>query len=443
MAHDVFISYSSKDKTAADAVVAGLEQKGVRCWVAPRDLTPGISWGKGIADAIEASQVMVVILSENSNQSKQVAREVERAVSKEVAVIPFRIENFDPTGEMAYFLASEHWLDAINPPLERHIDKLGNVIKLFLAENGDDAVSESIIRPTKDEIPQKSEKSDQKIQAWWSRGSTIGIMLGALALMLVCIGIGLLAVFVILPRLRETPSAAEAPAPTATVTEMVLETDLAETSTPTNTDLALTETPTLEPSLTPTSTLPSGNLSLPAGWREHNTDDFAVGLPDSWEVVDIDAEGMQALMDLLSDYDPNWAEMLESTLTGEGAAPPVFFAMDTDMVGMGYPNVNISKESLPLPFPISDLCSELDSLYTQMGVDLIENDCDLMINGLDAAKYNLGVRVGELTTQQYQYLYMDNTTLYFMSLSVDQNGWSQYQATFEQIAQTFTITGPN
>lgn len=103
MAHDVFISYSSKDKASADAIVAGLEQKGVRCWVAPRDLTPGISWGKGIADAIEASEVMVVILSENSNQSKQVAREVERPVTKEVSVIPFRIENFDPTGEMAYF----------------------------------------------------------------------------------------------------------------------------------------------------------------------------------------------------------------------------------------------------------------------------------------------------------------------------------------------------
>lgn len=441
MAHDVFISYSSKDKAAADAVVAGLEQKGIRCWVAPRDLTPGISWGKGISDAIEASEVMVVILSENSNQSKQVAREVERAVSKEVAVIPFRIENFDPTGEMAYFLASEHWLDAINPPLERHIDKLGNVIKLFLAENGDESISDSIIQPTPKEIPEEPPKE----KPWWQKGSTIGVVIGFGVLIFLCIGLILLSVFVILPRLQETPASPAAPSPSATETIVLAE--LAATATPTQLPplptLSPTTTPTIEPSLTPTSTLPSGNLSLPEGWIEYNTEEFAIGLPASWEVVDIDEEGMQALLDLLSDYDPDWAEMLESTMTGDAAAPPILFAMGTERVGMGYPNVNISKETLPIPFPMGDLCAELDSLYTQMGVDIVSSDCDLKINGMDAAKYNLGVRVGGISTQQYQYIYKDNTTIYFASLSVDQNGWSEYQATFEQIAQTFTITGSN
>jgi hypothetical protein len=38
MAHDVFISYSSKDKPVADAVCAGPEGRGIRCWVAPRDI---------------------------------------------------------------------------------------------------------------------------------------------------------------------------------------------------------------------------------------------------------------------------------------------------------------------------------------------------------------------------------------------------------------------
>lgn len=47
MAHDVFVSYSNKDKPVADAVIAGLENKGIRCWVAPRDITPGSSWGQG------------------------------------------------------------------------------------------------------------------------------------------------------------------------------------------------------------------------------------------------------------------------------------------------------------------------------------------------------------------------------------------------------------
>jgi hypothetical protein len=57
MAHDVFISYSSKDKVVADAVCAGLEGRGIACWIAPRDLVPGVDWGAAIVDAISGSKV--------------------------------------------------------------------------------------------------------------------------------------------------------------------------------------------------------------------------------------------------------------------------------------------------------------------------------------------------------------------------------------------------
>jgi hypothetical protein len=146
MAHDVFVSYSNKDKPVADAVVAGLENKGIRCWVAPRDITPGSSWGEAIISAIEGSRFMVIILSGNSNQSKQVVREVERAVAHNVIIIPFRIENIDPTGAMAYFLSTEHWLDAITPPLERHIEKLKTTLQHFIS-GGDEAALRGNLNP--------------------------------------------------------------------------------------------------------------------------------------------------------------------------------------------------------------------------------------------------------------------------------------------------------
>jgi hypothetical protein len=66
MAHDVFLSHSSKDKTVADAVCATLEGHSIRCWVAPRDIPAGANWGESIIDAITASKVMVVILSSDS-----------------------------------------------------------------------------------------------------------------------------------------------------------------------------------------------------------------------------------------------------------------------------------------------------------------------------------------------------------------------------------------
>ncbi len=130
--HDVFVSYSEKDKPVADAVVAGLEQDGIRCWIAPRDIAPGTSWGDAIVEAISGSRVMVLVLSANSNGSRQVIREVERAVANDVAILPFRIDSTDPTGAMAYFLGTEHWLDAVTPPLQVHIDRLGTALKAML-----------------------------------------------------------------------------------------------------------------------------------------------------------------------------------------------------------------------------------------------------------------------------------------------------------------------
>ncbi len=41
MAHEVFLSYSSKDRAAADAVCRALETAGLKVWIAPRDVLPG------------------------------------------------------------------------------------------------------------------------------------------------------------------------------------------------------------------------------------------------------------------------------------------------------------------------------------------------------------------------------------------------------------------
>lgn len=129
MTFDVFISHSSKDKLLADAVCAGLEARGIRCWVAPRDIIPGEEWTKSIVDAILNSKVFLLILTANSNASIQALKEVDLAVNHEKVVIPFRLEDIKPTGSMEYYLGSLHWLDALTKPVEKHIEKLANYIK--------------------------------------------------------------------------------------------------------------------------------------------------------------------------------------------------------------------------------------------------------------------------------------------------------------------------
>ncbi|HEY0384797.1 MAG TPA: toll/interleukin-1 receptor domain-containing protein, partial [Pyrinomonadaceae bacterium] len=91
MAHEIFISHSSKDVAAAGIVCAALEARGIRCWIAPRDVLPGVSYGEAIIDAINQCRFFVLIFSAHSNKSQQVLREVERAASKNIAIVPFRL----------------------------------------------------------------------------------------------------------------------------------------------------------------------------------------------------------------------------------------------------------------------------------------------------------------------------------------------------------------
>jgi hypothetical protein len=128
-AGDVFISYSSKDKPAADTVCALLERDGVRCWIAPRDILPGREWAESILHGISRARVFVLVFSAAANTSPQVRREVERAVHNEVPIIPFRVEDVAPNESLEYFISTPHWLDAFTPPLEAHVQRLRDSIE--------------------------------------------------------------------------------------------------------------------------------------------------------------------------------------------------------------------------------------------------------------------------------------------------------------------------
>jgi hypothetical protein len=132
MAHDVFISHSSNDKPMADAICATLEQNGVRCWIAPRDIVPGANWSESIIQAIDGSRAFVLIFSHFANTSEQIKREVALAVNRSLPVIPYRIENIAPNDSLEYFISTPHWLDAFSPPVERHAQYLADTIKRLL-----------------------------------------------------------------------------------------------------------------------------------------------------------------------------------------------------------------------------------------------------------------------------------------------------------------------
>lgn len=129
---DVFVSYSSSDKRVADAAVATLEGAQVRCWYAPRDIIPGKPYGEAIIDALRSARIVVVIVSASATQSPQVIREVERAIHYGAVIVPFRIEDIEMQGSFELFLSVPHWLDAITPPLEVHLERLQTSVRRIL-----------------------------------------------------------------------------------------------------------------------------------------------------------------------------------------------------------------------------------------------------------------------------------------------------------------------
>lgn len=121
--YDVFISYSSKDKETAFYLCEKLEERNLRCWIAPRDEVAGISYAKQILNAISESTVMVVCFSENANQSEHVESEIDNAFSSGKVIIPFRIDDCVMSPEMKYYLNKKHWLVGI-PVDEKSIEEL-------------------------------------------------------------------------------------------------------------------------------------------------------------------------------------------------------------------------------------------------------------------------------------------------------------------------------
>jgi len=132
IAHDIFISYSSIDKDAAEKICSILEENGISCWMAPRNITPGMPFAEAIIDGIKSSKVFILVYSSSSNNSTQVIREVDRAVHNGLSIINLRLEDVPLSKQLEYYISNVHWMDAITPPLEQHIQQLCNVVKMFL-----------------------------------------------------------------------------------------------------------------------------------------------------------------------------------------------------------------------------------------------------------------------------------------------------------------------
>lgn len=131
MDYDVFISYNSCDQHIAQAVCHYIEERRLRCFIAPRDITQP-DWAGNITTAIESSKAFVIIVSENSILSNEVAKEISLATRVSDFIFPFRIDNAELNGRMYYHLSAFHWIDAVTPPIEQRLNELADRVAAAL-----------------------------------------------------------------------------------------------------------------------------------------------------------------------------------------------------------------------------------------------------------------------------------------------------------------------
>ncbi len=155
---DVFVSYSSKNKTVADSIVSDFEANGIKCWYAPRDIMPGEEWVTAITEALQKTKVLVLVYTDESNDSRQVMNEVAVAFNAGKTIVPFRLTETKMSSEFEYYLTRVHWLDAITKSLSENITKLRKYVEIILTgvENTD---YESDIPLRKEEKKKKKAKS--------------------------------------------------------------------------------------------------------------------------------------------------------------------------------------------------------------------------------------------------------------------------------------------
>ena len=134
--HDIFICFSSKDKSDALKVVAFLEKNGFKCWISSRDVGPGKNYQRSIVEALEAAKLIVFLFSDNSAQSNEITKELSLGASENIAVIPLRLTAVKPSGALRYELATRQWIDAFEDP-DNAFEKLLDAVRAVLDSPGD------------------------------------------------------------------------------------------------------------------------------------------------------------------------------------------------------------------------------------------------------------------------------------------------------------------
>jgi hypothetical protein len=127
----VFISYSSQESVIANRVKELLETNGVPCWMAPQSIPAGSDYGVEIPRAIGKCRALLLLLSDASQKSNWVPKEVGLAIGKGKIVIPFQIDNAPIGDAFNFYLTNSQRISAHNRMAEANRELLSRLNEIL------------------------------------------------------------------------------------------------------------------------------------------------------------------------------------------------------------------------------------------------------------------------------------------------------------------------
>jgi hypothetical protein len=156
--------------------------------------------------------------------------------------------------------------------------------------------------------------------------------------------------------------------------------------------------------------------------------------------VDLGEEGIETILNSLEGMNTEWAQNIATMFSAKAMRDMTeFWAMDSEPAGIGYATINITYQSQPFPLTIDVLCALMPSMFEQMGIELVDTECGLIVNDLDAARFLTSLPTDSMTLTQYQYAYVREGNIWTLALTVEETEWSEYEPTFAAIAESFRV----
>ncbi|MBQ1399627.1 MAG: protein kinase [Lachnospiraceae bacterium] len=177
----VFISYSTKNQASADAMRELLKCKGIETWMAPGDIPPGSKYAQVINRAVKECACLLLMLSQDAQNSVWVAKEVERAVNYRKPVIPVRIEDVILNDEFELYISTDQVV-AVQKIVQdsEDIKKLLRSVTAY-TESGETVCEEAAVDQTEDrglsaasEMPEKDLRPGSVIDGKYQIVSMLG-----------------------------------------------------------------------------------------------------------------------------------------------------------------------------------------------------------------------------------------------------------------------------